>query len=378
VTKLQIPDLSADSDTHPEPVSSPPAKRKLFGWLSRTASSSDNKNMRVPSLCFRGTPVPNLSIAEENSTQASQLSPTNKRSSLQDRFKLVRLREEAGIDTAAAGLESEDFLGRSQSVDVSKAQEKDAAMLRTQRAHSVADPTQLSAGDVSPVKPKPAHGELVDWDLWQEVVYEGPAAVSRRSSKELNEAIAKGIPSAIRGVVWQVLAQSKDEELEETYRVLVARQGGEEMPPANHRMKPKLPPRQNTQQEVQGDKRRSLTFSATLEQPETIISAESSAHSTTSEATNATSIDESMTSPSTTQGDSDSVKDITTESTGLEAAKALDRLTISKLEKAIRRDMGTRTSYSKFLMSAGLQDGLYGICKAYALYDEDVGYAQGM
>jgi len=40
--------------------------------------------------------------------------------------------------------------------------------------------------------------------------------------------------------------------------------------------------------------------------------------------------------------------------------------------------MGTRTSYSKFLMSAGLQEGLFGICKAYALYDEDVGYAQGM
>ena len=29
-------------------------------------------------------------------------------------------------------------------------------------------------------------------------------------------------------------------------------------------------------------------------------------------------------------------------------------------------------------MSAGLQEGLFGICKAYALYDEDVGYAQGM
>ena len=53
-------------------------------------------------------------------------------------------------------------------------------------------------------------------------------------------------------------------------------------------------------------------------------------------------------------------------------------LTIQKLEKTIKRDLGARTSYSKYLMSAGLQDGLFGICKAYALYDEAVGYAQGM
>ena len=54
----------------------------------------------------------------------------------------------------------------------------------------------------------------VDWDLWQSVVYEGPAAVARTSPEEPNRAIATGIPNAIRGVVWQVLAQSKNEELE--------------------------------------------------------------------------------------------------------------------------------------------------------------------
>ena len=51
---------------------------------------------------------------------------------------------------------------------------------------------------------------------------------------------------------------------------------------------------------------------------------------------------------------------------------------LQKLEKVIRRDLGARTSYSKFLMSSGLQDGLFGICKAYALFDEDVCYEQGM
>jgi len=51
---------------------------------------------------------------------------------------------------------------------------------------------------------------------------------------------------------------------------------------------------------------------------------------------------------------------------------------IQKLEKSIKRDLGTRTSYSKYVMAAGLQDGLFGVCKAYALFDEAVGYAQGM
>ena len=58
--------------------------------------------------------------------------------------------------------------------------------------------------------------------------------------------------------------------------------------------------------------------------------------------------------------------------------KPMGTAAIQKLEKVIKRDLGARTSYSKYIMSAGLQDGLFGICKAYALYDEDVGYAQGM
>ena len=55
-----------------------------------------------------------------------------------------------------------------------------------------------------------------------------------------------------------------------------------------------------------------------------------------------------------------------------------DAAAVQKLEKTIRRDLGARTSYSKYAAAAGLQDGLFGVCKAYALYDDGVGYAQGM
>jgi hypothetical protein len=55
-----------------------------------------------------------------------------------------------------------------------------------------------------------------------------------------------------------------------------------------------------------------------------------------------------------------------------------DAVSLQKLEKTIKRDLGARTSFSKFAASAGLQEGLFGVCKAYALFDESVGYAQGM
>ena len=55
-----------------------------------------------------------------------------------------------------------------------------------------------------------------------------------------------------------------------------------------------------------------------------------------------------------------------------------DAAALQKLEKVIKRDLGARTSYSKFAVAAGLQEGLFGVCKAYALFDEAVGYAQGM
>ena len=44
-----------------------------------------------------------------------------------------------------------------------------------------------------------------------------------------------------------------------------------------------------------------------------------------------------------------------------------DAAMLQKLEKVIRRDLGARTSYSKFAAAQGLQEGLFGVCKAYAL-----------
>ena len=194
----------------------------------------------------------------------------------------------------------------------------------------------------------------VDWDLWQSVVYEGPAAVARTSPEELNRAIATGIPSAIRGVIWQVLAQSKNDELELAYKALAAR-GTEKAKARNSN---------------------STTSSASngnlsVHSGDAVASSSSSVHSEQSAGNGQTSPQHEKSAEAVMK---------------MQAASAAERkrkekeeaAALQKLEKIIRRDLGARTSFSKYAAAAGLQEGLFNVCKSYALYDEGVGYAQGM
>ncbi|KAI5787632.1 rab-GTPase-TBC domain-containing protein, partial [Peziza echinospora] len=49
--------------------------------------------------------------------------------------------------------------------------------------------------------------------------------------------------------------------------------------------------------------------------------------------------------------------------------------TVAQLEKVIKRDLGDRTSFGKYKVD---QKALLNVCKAYALFDPEVGYTQGM
>ncbi|KAI0305591.1 rab-GTPase-TBC domain-containing protein [Multifurca ochricompacta] len=69
---------------------------------------------------------------------------------------------------------------------------------------------------------KDLEGEIanVDWAFWGLVVsdYQGFAS---ENSEQLARAIEKGIPSNLRGMVWQLMSASKDPELEATYLKLL-------------------------------------------------------------------------------------------------------------------------------------------------------------
>jgi hypothetical protein len=284
------------------------------------------------------------------------------RNSLRDRFKLLRMREEAGITTI--GDDEKALNGRASGLNFgltpSAGEERDTAGLPPPSPGPTSpNPTSvnrsLAPGTASGLSagPSTTPDMPVDWDLWQSVVYEGPAAVARTSAEELNRAIATGIPSAIRGVVWQVLAQSKNEELERVYKELVSRGT---------------------------DKDNRLSSASTNgfgKDKDIAMSSASSIHSDHSPPPTTNG----MRSPSPSTTDKDPEIFAKQQAAALAERKKRakeDAAAMLKLEKAIKRDLGARTSYSKFASSAGLQDGLFGVCKAYALYDEGVGYAQGM
>ncbi|KAI6040280.1 rab-GTPase-TBC domain-containing protein [Pisolithus marmoratus] len=62
--------------------------------------------------------------------------------------------------------------------------------------------------------------DSIDWDFWGAVIsdYEEYAA---ENSEKLARAIEKGIPHALRGMMWQLMTASKDSELENTYLALL-------------------------------------------------------------------------------------------------------------------------------------------------------------
>ncbi|KAF2639239.1 RabGAP/TBC [Massarina eburnea CBS 473.64] len=362
-------------EKHKSLTAPPGPTRKLsspFSWLSRSSkkntessppsTSSDRRNTTSSLATVGSNPDVSLSNIEEDGSTKRASTGT-----LRDRFKILRMREEAGItleeDSENPGLglgimsptvpESEHAAGTASG----PSSPKPASLAR----HSTVNPS-LAPGTAAGFAAGPAGdtAEPVDWDLWQNVVNEGPAAVARTSAEELNRAIANGIPQAIRGVIWQVLSQSKSEALENTYRELVVRGTDKEQTVS------KSPP--------------APSADADKKEKESITSSSSSVHSDYSTpATTTGSTNAALPSPSIA---SEKTEDFTN-TNGKNTPERKERtkqetIAIQKLEKVIKRDLGARTSYSKYLMAAGLQDGLFGICKAYALYDEAVGYAQGM
>jgi hypothetical protein len=272
--------------------------------------------------------------------------------SLKDRFATLRAQEEHGHEDVF-----EDGFGDNTSGGTERptSPTKESIATRTRRASSgLKSPPvdrKLPPGTASGMTAGPAaEAGPVDWDLWQALVNEGPSAVQRTGGAEIAKAISNGIPPAIRGVVWQVLADSKSEDLEALYKTLKAR--GTD---AEHQ-RPNLTRGQSSYFGVQD-----------VSEKEKNLSSRSSVHSDSS-------------TPATTTSPPQSVDGGTSElKTKLLAEKQKrDSANLAKLEKAIKRDLGTRTSFSKYAQSAGLQDGLFGLCKAYALFDEAVGYAQGI
>lgn len=358
---------------NPAPVA-PPLARKTssgpFAWFrSSTGAAKESKSpssgSRRNTASSVSTIASKLDAAHigEDGDASSVTSKRPRRNSLKDQFKQLRMREDthwAEHDTASVRSARGASFGQSGTSPPSIPEEQENGALE---APATASGATSPGGATSPstINPGLAPGTVsgfsrsaddasapVDWDLWQQLVNNGPQAIA--NSEELNAAIKRGIPQTIRGVIWQILTDSRATELDDVYRELVSRGTDKERRPSNG------------------------TLNGVLE--ESTSSSRSSIRSTHSgSGTQSTSV-----APSPTH-ETDPEK-LAKEQAASETARSKkakdDAVNLQKLEKTIRRDLGARTSYSKYFISQGSQESLYGLCKAYALYDEAVGYAQGM
>ena len=227
------PAMNAVASPPPQPHPGPPTRKLTspFSWLSRSASKEKDISSSVPAQgngrrntassvgTLSGNPEMMLSKLEEEHEGDRGANGTH-RESLRDRFKALRMREEAGIQVIPG-----DGEGQANALGLIAHGDDNVQSDKSQSCPVPIADHNLAPGTVSGISTGPSAMQEtpVDWDLWQSVVNEGPAAVARTSPEELNRAIATGIPSAIRGVIWQVLAQSKNEHLETIYQELVTK-----------------------------------------------------------------------------------------------------------------------------------------------------------
>ncbi|QDS73820.1 hypothetical protein FKW77_006234 [Venturia effusa] len=380
-----IPSASIIPEKVTSPSSFPSMARKFnspFSFFSRNITSNDIKAQSPPPMVS-----PNLQSHERRDTVSSVTSHADlmvgrykedhgprreSQDSLKSKFKALRFAAETGLQLPGPEPEVDALPARSASIahgaagsELLTPDEERTEPPAGQIPRSASTPgllrrptidPNMAPGTASGMTLGPDSGTPVDWDLWQSVVYEGPAAVARTSAHELSVAISNGIPHAIRGVVWQVLSQSKNEGLEDIYQELVAR---------------------GTDKEKLSTNGHASLASISSKDKESLASSDSSIHSDKS---SPPSIACGAVSP-LPMSNGDSAHDVTRLQNGLMAAKSNpkdDLAKIKKLEKMIKRDLGSRTSYSKYGNDQTIQTGLFGVCKAYALYDEAVGYAQGM
>jgi len=373
--------------THPPPPTNPVrpprpverASRKVsnpFAWLSRATSirgpstspqrptGTNGRRSTMSSMVSVGSTQDALGTVEEGGASQER---RQSRYTLKDRFQLLRMESEAGPLTEAGHVQ-EPQMERSQSVQ--ELPTDSTEQTRPPLNESVSSPgtkntvsSKLPPGTVAGTASAPDE-EPVNWDLWQELVYDGPVAVVQSNGHALKRAIAKGIPQPIRGVAWQVLGQSKNEDLERLYFDLVAKGTDNEntQTPATSQIDPTSTGQANGEEEKEA-------FKDSTETPEIDVTSGES-----------TPVQSAMQSPNPEhEHDMESVHTAAESiATTRQSSVFDDSNAMKKLEKSIRKDLGGRTSFSKYLVSAGLQEGLFGVCKAYALYDEEIGYAQGM
>jgi len=168
-----------------------PPRRGPFGWLR--SSSTAVKSPPVPAL------PPRSSVASVNYVPATLPNIDLLLARLEEQSKLIK-EDEKAKEEYQVGTEE---LRRS--------------FERIQREHQ---PVEGEEDDID--WGSPSHQNQTNSDLWNKLVV-SPQTLAATSPLDLQRALLSGIPTPLRGTIWQILSASKNPDLEHVYtNVLLA------------------------------------------------------------------------------------------------------------------------------------------------------------
>ncbi|KAL9934765.1 hypothetical protein V8E36_006540 [Tilletia maclaganii] len=144
----------------------------------------------------------------ERKMQASQSSPREKRSTIRNVAEEPTPSASGTHDEAHAGVSS-GGLGLNEHTPTSTAGEWGGT---NESAAGITDAIAELPESTAPAEEE----DGVDWTFWGEIM-SNYAEVAHSKPQELSRAIRRGIPPALRGMMWQLMSSSKDEELEIIY-----------------------------------------------------------------------------------------------------------------------------------------------------------------
>ncbi|AAS53213.2 AFL161Cp [Eremothecium gossypii ATCC 10895] len=81
-------------------------------------------------------------------------------------------------------------------------------------------PEEKKKGDVEELDEEEEEMRKIDWQFWTSVV-NNFATVAKNDSAKLEEKVSDGIPKQIRGIIWQLISNSKSKEIRQLYQDLL-------------------------------------------------------------------------------------------------------------------------------------------------------------
>ncbi|KAF8873132.1 rab-GTPase-TBC domain-containing protein [Mucidula mucida] len=196
--------LSPKSPTFAEP---PPATSSNRDSVAESAASDDDSRFSTVTLSARdsASSIGSAPTSERPVSTSSTLAPSEDSEQRAHKKSASTTTIRSVHNLPFVLKQSDDSANHRGSVDGQHKLQEEFARLQKEKE-------VVEEGDVET--------EVIDWDFWGAVMSDYQQFASDEPDK-LAQAIAKGIPNTLRGMMWQFMAASKDPELEAAYLKLL-------------------------------------------------------------------------------------------------------------------------------------------------------------